>query len=163
MGRSYIESQMRILGIDFGEKRIGLAVSDPMGMTAQGLPNLENKNKKYVLAELEKLCKEREVKELVIGLPRNMNGSFGPKAVQVQELIPELEKALGLPVIAWDERLTSREAGRLMIEQGLSRKKQKEESDRLAATLILQNYLEFRRMTPPPVSSAEGGPIAPQS
>ena len=137
---------MRILGIDFGEKRIGLAVSDPMGMTAQGLPNLENKNKKYMLAELEKLCKEREVDELVIGLPRNMNGSFGPKAVQVQELIPELEKALGLPVIAWDERLTSREAGRLMIEQGLSRKRQKEESDRLAATLILQNYLEFKRM-----------------
>ena len=137
---------MRILGVDFGEKRIGLALSDPMGMTAQGLPTLENKSKKQVLAELEKLCKERGVEELVIGLPRNMDGSFGPKANQIQRVVPELEKALQIPVLAWDERLTSREAGRLMIQQGLSRKKQKEGSDRLAATLILQNYLEFKRI-----------------
>ena len=137
---------MRILGIDFGEKRIGLAISDPMGMTAQGLPTLENKNKKQVLADLGDLCKEREVNEVVIGLPRNMDGSFGPKAKQVQELLPELEKTLQVPVLAWDERLTSREAGRLMIEQGLSRKRQREGSDRIAATLILQNYLEFKRI-----------------
>ena len=137
---------MRILGIDFGEKRIGLAVSDPMGMTAQSLPTLENHNKKQVLAEFERICREREVAEVVIGIPRNMNGSFGPKAVQIQALVPELEKTLKIPVLTWDERLTSREAGRLMIEQGLSRKRQKEGSDRLAAMLILQNYLEFKRM-----------------
>ena len=136
---------MRILGVDFGEKRIGLAVSDPMGMIAHGLQTMENKGKKNVLIAFQKVCKEQEVTEIVIGLPRNMNGSFGPKAKEIQELVPELEKALNLPVVTWDERLTSREAGRLMIEQGLSREKQRQNSDRLAATLILQNYLEFKR------------------
>ena len=137
---------MRVLGVDFGEKRIGLAVSDPLGMTAQGLPTLENKGKKRMLAEFEKLCKREEVNELVIGLPRNMDGSFGPKANEIQALVPELEKTLKIPILTWDERLTSRQAGRLMIEEGLSRRRQKQHSDRLAATLILQSYLEFKRI-----------------
>ena len=138
---------MRILGVDFGEKRIGLAISDPMGMTAQGLPTLENKGKKHVLVEFEKLCKAQNVEELVIGLPRNMDGSFGPKANQIQVLVPELGKALQIPILTWDERLTSRQAGRLMIEEGLSRQKQRMNSDRMAATLILQGYLETKRIS----------------
>ena len=137
---------MRILGVDFGEKRIGLAVSDPMGITAQGLPTLENKGKKQMLVELEKICRAQGADELVIGLPRNMDGSFGPKANEIQALVPELEQILKIPILTWDERLTSRQAGRLMIEQGLSRRKQKQSSDRLAATLILQSYLEFKRV-----------------
>ena len=136
---------MRILGIDFGEKRIGLALSDPLGFTAQGIPTLLNTGKKQVLQQLAKICKEYDVTEAVLGLPVNMNGSFGPKAKEILELIPEMESVLGIPVKTWDERLTSREAGRLMVAQGLSRQKQKQKSDRLAATLILQNYLESKR------------------
>ncbi len=98
-----------------------------------------------MLESLSKICKEYHVKEVVIGLPINMNGSLGPKAKEVLELVPEIEKHTGLPVKTWDERLTSREAGRLMIEEGLSRDKQKKNSDRLAATLLLQNYLESKR------------------
>ena len=136
---------MRTLGIDYGEKRIGLAVSDPLGFTAQGLETLENKGRKAVFEALSKVCRDYTVKEIVIGLPINMNGSIGPKAKEVLEWVPEAEKALGIPVKTWDERLSSREVGRLMIEEGLSRKKQKQHSDRLAATLLLQSYLDFTR------------------
>ena len=136
---------MRILAIDYGKKRIGLAVSDPLGFTAQGIETLPNLNKKQVLADLSKICKDFEVSEIVIGLPINMNGTPGPKAAEITEWIPVLEKELGLPVKTLDERLTSRQAGRLMIAEGLSRKRQKENSDRLAATLILQMFLEMRR------------------
>ena len=136
---------MRILSIDFGEKRIGLAISDPLGFTAQGIETLQNKGKKGVLEYLSKICKEHHIKEVVIGLPINMNGSLGPKAKEVLELVPEIENHTGLPVKTWDERLSSREVGRLMIEEGLSRDKQKKNSDRLAATLLLQSYLESKR------------------
>ena len=135
----------RILAIDYGLKRIGLAVSDPLGFTAQGIETIQNLSKKQIMAALLKICKEYGVAEVVIGLPVNMNGSLGPKATEVMNLVPWIEKELSLPVITWDERLTSREAGRLMIKEGLSRKRQKENSDRLAATLILQMFLESRR------------------
>ena len=136
---------MRILAIDYGQKRIGLAVSDLLGLTAQGIKTIQNLGKKQVIAELLKICKEYEVAEIVIGLPVNMNGSLGPKAAEIINLIPVMEKELNLPIKTWDERLTSREAGRLMIKEGLSRDRQKENSDRLAATLILQMVLESRR------------------
>lgn len=137
---------MRILAVDLGEKRVGLALSDPLGFTAQGLETLHVKSKKEVLAGLIEVCKKHDVGEVVIGMPVNMNGSYGPKAVEAQELMPVLEKAVGVPVRSWDERLTSRQAGRLMVEEGLSRQKQRMNSDRLAATLILQSYLESKRM-----------------
>ena len=137
---------MRILGVDLGEKRVGLALSDPLGYTAQGLETLLVKSKKEVVPGLAAVCKKHEVDEIVIGLPVNMNGSYGPKAEEVQALMPVLEKTIGVPVRSWDERLTSRQAGRLMIEEGLSRQKQRTNSDRLAATLILQSYLESKRM-----------------
>ena len=136
---------MRILGVDFGEKRIGLALSDQLGLTAQGLETLMNKGKKQVLEEFSRICRNQGVGEIVVGLPINMNGSLGPKAKEVLGWVPELESAVGIPVKTWDERLTSREAQRLMIEEGLSRKKQKKNSDRLAAMLVLQGYLETRR------------------
>ncbi len=137
---------MRVLGIDFGEKRIGLAVSDPLGFTAQGIETLENKGKKQVLQALKKICQDYEVTEIVIGLPIHMNASVGTKAKEILGLIPEMEKTLGTHVKTWDERLSSREVGRLMIEEGLSRQKQRQQSDRLAATLILQGYLESKRL-----------------
>ena len=136
---------MRILGIDFGQKRIGLAVSDLLGLTAQGLETLRVQNKEQFLNDLSKICNDQNIREIVIGLPVNMNGSLGPKAQEILKLVPAMEEKLHLPVKTWDERLTSRQAGRLMIEQGLSRKKQKETSDRLAATILLQNYLESKR------------------
>jgi putative Holliday junction resolvase len=137
---------MRVLAIDYGEKRIGLAVSDLLGFTAQGIQTLENlKNREKTLERLAQICKENGVAEAVIGLPVNMNGTLGPKAKEVLELIPELEKTLQIPVKSWDERLTSRQAGRLMIEGGLSREKRKKQSDQMAAILILQSYLESKR------------------
>ncbi len=136
---------MRILGVDYGEKRIGLAVSDPLGFTAQGLETILNAGRTKFLETLKKTCEDNSIGEIVIGLPINMNGSMGPKAKEILELVPHMEAALNIPVKTWDERLSSRQAGRLMIEQGLSRQKQKETSDRLAATLILQSYLEFKR------------------
>lgn len=136
---------MRILGIDFGEKRIGLALSDPLGFTAQGLETVLRQNKAQVLKDLKTLCQERQVSEVVIGLPINMDGTIGPKAKEILELVPKMEKEFAVPVKTWDERLTSRQAGRLMIDEGLSRQKQRAQSDRLAATLILQGYLESKR------------------
>jgi putative holliday junction resolvase len=136
---------MRILAVDMGTKRIGLAISDALGFTAQGLETIQVVSKQKTLDAFVKLCKEREVGEVVVGLPRNMNGTLGPKANEVLEWVKKLEEALKIPVNTWDERLTSREAGRLMIEEGLSRQRQRQESDRLAATLILQNYLESKR------------------
>ena len=122
-----------------------MAISDPLGFTAQGLETLRVTSKQKTLDHLVKLCKERGVGEIVVGLPVNMNGTLGPKAAEILEWIKRLEQAAGVPVKTWDERLTSREAGRLMIEEGLSRQKQRDHSDRLAATLILQNYLESKR------------------
>ena len=136
---------MRILSVDLGEKRVGLAISDPLGFTAQGLETLAVVSKQKALESLVKLCRERGVEEIVVGLPVNMNGTLGPKANEALDWVKRLEEALALPVKTWDERLTSREAGRLMIEEGLSRGRQRGESDRLAATLILQNYLESKR------------------
>ncbi|MBI3252022.1 MAG: Holliday junction resolvase RuvX [Candidatus Omnitrophica bacterium] len=138
---------MRILSIDFGTKRIGVAVSDALGITAQGLPTVPHENKNQVFRALAGICAEYRVGEVLIGLPVNMDGSFGPKANEILTLAPELERELKIPVKTWDERLTSRQAGRLMIEQGLSRQKQKDTSDRLAATLLLQSYLESKRST----------------
>ncbi len=136
---------MRILSIDYGQKRIGLAVSDPLGLTAQGIETIPNLNKTQVMNALLKICKDLEVSEIVVGLPVNMNGTHGPKAVEIMNWVPVVEKESKLPVSVWDERLTSRAADRLMIEGGLSRKRQKENSDRLAATMILQMFLESRR------------------
>ncbi len=136
---------MRVLAIDFGEKRIGLAVSDALGITAQGLETLPNTGAKNTLPALQKICQEYSVNEIVIGLPMNMDGSHGPKAKEVTNFVQKMEEALKIPVKTWDERLSSRQANRLMIEEGLSRKKQKLNSDRLAATLILQSFLETRR------------------
>lgn len=136
---------MRILGIDFGEKRIGLALSDPLGFTAQSMDTLNRQNKNQVLRELSALCKARGVGEVVIGLPVNMDGSIGPKAKEVLDFIPKMESSLGVPVKTWDERLSSRQVDRLMTEEGLSRRKQRAKSDGLAAILILQNYLESKR------------------
>ena len=116
-----------------------------MGWTAQGLETIKRQENVKFFEVLSLLCKEKEVQEVVIGLPVNMNGTLGPKAKEVMELMPLLEEALKLPVKSWDERLSSKQADRVMIEGGLSRRKQKEHSDKLAAIIILQSYLESKR------------------
>lgn len=139
---------MRILAIDYGQKRVGVAVSDPLGITAQGLPTIEGASSKALVQAIASLVSEWQVREVVVGFPVNMDGSLGPKALETGQFIERLKAVLSVPVTRWDERLTSREAGRLMIEEGLSRQKQRQQSDRIAATLILQNFLEARRSRP---------------
>lgn len=114
------------------------------------MTTLEAKSKEKALLAIAQICKTEAVTEVVIGLPMNMNGTIGPKAKEVLELVPTLEGLTGLSVKVWDERLTTKEATRLMIEENLSRRAQKKSSDRLAATLILQNYLEYKRITHAP-------------
>ena len=144
-GGSFGKKVVRILAIDYGTKRIGLAVSDPLGFTAQGLETILVQNKQKTLEAVAKVCKDYGVGEIVVGFPVNMNGSLGPKARETSEWVEKLQTELNIPVKTWDERLTSMQADRLMIEEGLSRQKQKQQSDRLAATLILQAYLESQR------------------
>lgn len=132
----------RILALDLGKKRIGLAVSDPLGLTAQGLPNLERKNKRTDLAELERIAHEREVGMILLGNPIHMRGSEGRQSGWVREFAEAVEKRLGIPVKLWDERLTSVQAGRVLRESGISIEKRAAAVDRLSAVILLQSYLD---------------------
>jgi len=131
----------RILAIDFGERRIGLALSDPLGITAQGLPTIDTKKTKEIFSYLQGIIKEKKVARVVVGMPRNMNGSIGPKGEEVKKFIGKLTQKTGVKVIAWDERLTSVQSKKSMREAGTKQKK-KEVVDRISATLILQSYLD---------------------
>jgi len=135
---------MKILGLDVGSKRIGMAISDALGVTAQGLSTLEIKNKENTLKELCNIVSEKEVKEVVVGLPLNMNGSHGPKAQEAARFADELKEKIKVPVKLWDERMSTMEAERVMIEAGASRNKRKKKIDKLAAQVILQSYLNAK-------------------
>lgn len=121
---------------------MGLAVSDPLGITAQGLPTLERKNKRSDFARLEKVLREYHVIEIVLGLPLRMSGEEGTQSEKVVEFAEELRRRFALPVHLWDERLTSAEANRLLREADLSIQKRAQAVDRMAATLILQSWLQ---------------------
>ena len=133
---------MRIMGLDLGEKRIGIAFSDPMGWTAQGHSILQRKGLKKDLSYLQELCQEFQVEKIVLGLPLNMNGTMGPKALETQEFARALQEVLKIPVDFWDERLSSKSAERVLLEADLSRKRRKELIDKIAAVHILQAYLD---------------------
>ena len=135
----------RILGLDVGQKRIGLAISDGLGLTAQPLSLLKRKDISRDLAELKKIIVARDIKKIVVGLPLNMNGSVGEMAIEVLDFVELLKDNLILPVITWDERLTSLQAKTLLLEADLSRRKRKELIDKLSAQLILQGYLDNKR------------------
>jgi len=139
--------EIRILALDVGEKRIGLAVSDPLGLTAQGLEVMERRGPEQDLARLVEVAREWQVTEVVVGLPRHLDGRPGKQAPEILELARALEEALGVKVATWDERLTTREAERVLIQADLSRRRRRRVVDRLAAVLILQAYLERRRPT----------------
>ncbi|HVP43150.1 MAG TPA: Holliday junction resolvase RuvX [Terriglobales bacterium] len=134
----------RILALDVGSRRIGLAVSDPLGITAQGLETLQRKNKRTDLEGLEAVIRRYQVRELVVGLPLRMSGAEGTQAEKMAAFAEELRRRFQLPVHLWDERLTSAQANRLLREADLSIEKRAKAVDRMAAVLILQSFLESR-------------------
>jgi putative Holliday junction resolvase len=134
--------QSRILALDLGKKRIGLAISDPLGITAQGLPNLVRARKRADLAALDRLVRERQVGLILMGNPINMRGDEGRQSAWVREFAQALEQRTGLPVKLWDERLTSVEANRVLRSSGISIQKRAAAVDRLSAVILLQSYLD---------------------
>lgn len=136
----------RILGLDVGARRIGVAVTDPLGITAQGLETFERRNKKYDLQYFRRIIRDYEIKEIVVGLPLRMSGAEGVQAEKMQAFAEDLRKHFGLPVHLWDERLTSAEANRLLRETDLSIEKRAKAVDRMAAILILQGWMESRKL-----------------
>ncbi len=137
---------MRVLGLDYGTKTVGVAVSDPLGITAQGLETIsrkeENKLRK-TLARIEELCREYEVKTIVLGLPKNMNNTVGERAQAAEEFREMLERRTALPVVMWDERLTTVMAENVLKENGVRREERKKYIDKIAAVFILQSYLDM--------------------
>lgn len=141
---------IRIMGLDFGSKTVGVAVSDPLGITAQGVEIVrrtsENKLRK-TLARIEALIAEYEVTEIVLGFPKNMNNTIGERAEKSLAFKEMLERRTGLPVVMWDERLTTVAANRTLMEGGVRRENRKDYVDMLAAVYILQGYLDSRERT----------------
>lgn len=133
---------MRTLGLDVGDNTIGIAVSDPLGFTAQGIKTIVRTEIERDLEELRSICTEYQISRIVAGLPRNMNGTLGPQGEKVLEFTGLLEQSLGIPVETWDERLSTVSAQKILIEGDVRRKKRKGVIDKMAAVLILQNYLD---------------------
>ncbi|MBO4902910.1 MAG: Holliday junction resolvase RuvX [Lachnospiraceae bacterium] len=140
---------MRIMGLDFGSKTVGVAISDPLLITAQGVEIIrrdsENKIRK-TLARIETLIAENEVEQIVLGYPKNMNNTVGERAEKTEAFKEHLERRTGLPVVLWDERLTTVAANKAMIESGIRRENRGKYVDEIAAVLILQGYLDARSM-----------------
>jgi putative Holliday junction resolvase len=135
---------LRILGIDYGKRRLGLALSDPLGLTAQGLETIEYKGSEEDWERLSRLIRENGVEEIVVGLPRRMDASLGKEAQEVLRFVEDLKTRVKLPVHLIDERLTTAMAHKIMKEGGLSRKERTKRADTLAAQTILQIYLDRR-------------------
>jgi len=131
----------RILALDLGKKRIGLALSDPLGLTAQGLPNLERRNLRTDLAALERLAAEQDVRLILVGLPLHMSGDEGRQAQQAREFSERLRERTGREVRLWDERLTTVEAQRVLKSSGISIAKRAKAVDRLSAQILLESFL----------------------
>ena len=144
MAAEHNQARGRILGLDVGARRIGIAVSDPLGLTAQGLPTLHRRNRRYDHSELRKMAREYEVSEIVIGNPLRMSGQTGVQAEKMAAFAEQIEQELSLPVHLWDERLTTAEAHRLLDETGIRDARRKEVIDKMAAVLILQSFLDAR-------------------
>jgi len=135
--------EKRKLAIDYGEKRIGIAVSDPLNITAQGLPNIANSPKAF--HEIQAVVEEKNVGEIILGLPRRLDGSLGESAIKVKNFGESLKKYVNIPIIYWEEWLSTKEAEKHLISMDKSRKKRKGLIDMVAAQLILQGYLDSKR------------------
>lgn len=133
---------MRILGLDVGERTIGVAVSDELGWTAQGVETIRRQSPEQDYARLLQLIEQYQVTEIVVGLPRNMNGTIGPRGESCQRFARGLAERTALPVHLWDERLTTMAAEKMLIAADVSRKKRKRVIDKMAAVMILQGYLD---------------------
>jgi putative Holliday junction resolvase len=145
----------RILALDPGTKRMGVALSDELGWTAQPLETYERRSLAADLAHVQDLVRRHEVRRIIVGMPLHMSGRSGPQARLAEEFIHQLEQVLDVPVIPWDERLTSKSAEALLIEANVSRKKRKGTIDRVAAAILLQSYLET--LSAPAPASSDGG------
>jgi len=137
---------LRILGIDLGEKRIGISISDELGITAQGLPTINSINEKEDLKNIKKIIDKYQVEKIILGLPINMNGSLGKQAKKAISFAEKLKSSFQLPVELEDERLSTSEAEKLLIKADRSRKKRKKVIDKMAAIIILQSFLDRRTM-----------------
>ena len=138
---------MRIMGLDFGSKTVGVAISDELLITAQGMEIIRRKEEnklRQTLARIEELIVEYGVEEIVLGYPKNMNDTLGVRVCLTEEFKEKLERRTGLPVALWDERLTTVAADRAMMEAGIRREHRKDYVDQIAATLILQGYLDLK-------------------
>ena len=135
----------RWMGLDYGTKTVGVAVSDPLGITAQGVETItrkSNKKLRQTLARIEALVKEYQIEKIVLGLPKNMNNTLGERAEETKEFQAMLQRRTGLEVVLWDERLTTAESERILQGGGVRREDRKARIDWMAASLILQNYMD---------------------
>ena len=138
---------MRIMGLDFGSKTVGVAISDELLITAQGIEIIRRKEEnkqRQTLARIEELIVEYGVTEIVLGYPKNMNDTLGDRVQKTEEFKEKLERRTGLPVVLWDERLTTVAADKLMMEAGIRRENRKDYVDQIAASFILQGYLDYK-------------------
>jgi putative holliday junction resolvase len=133
---------MRVLAIDHGSKRMGVAISDELRMIAQPLEFIASEPFDKFLERLKQIIREKEVSQIIVGIPRNMDGSYGPAALKVQEFVAVLKDAIPLPIKSWDERLTTVQANRYLIEADVRRSKRKEKVDKTAAAILLQSFLD---------------------
>lgn len=133
---------MRILGLDVGQRTIGVAISDPLGITAQGITTIRRENKQKDLDKIKEICLEYNVENIIIGLPKNMNGTIGFAGEKIMEFAEVIKNEIKIEVELWDERLTTVAAHRAMLEADLSRAKRKKIVDKIAAIYILQGYLD---------------------
>jgi len=141
---AFLGHEMRIMGLDYGDKRIGVAISDELGWTAQGLTVVERRGDADAISRIAELVRQHQVGEIVIGLPKNMNGSVGERGERCMAFAASLRKALQMPVHLQDERLTTVAAERALLEADVSRKKRKAVVDKMAASMILQMYLDAK-------------------
>lgn len=137
---------MRIMAIDYGDAHTGVAISDPTGLLAGTATTIHSRKAEVVLEELARLVRENQVDEVVMGFPRNMDGTEGPRAQLYREFAQRVEETTGLNPVLWDERRTTVDAHRILFEGGKNAKKRKKTVDAVAASLILEGYLDFRRM-----------------
>ena len=138
---------MRIMGLDYGSKTVGVAVSDALLLTAQAVETISRPQEtklRRTLARIEELCREYEIEKIILGFPKNMNNTEGERCEKTLEFKEMLEKRTGLEVVLWDERLTTVEADRTMMQVGIRRENRKEYVDELAAIFILQGYLDYQ-------------------
>lgn len=137
------QNKGRVLSIDYGHRRIGVAISDPLRISAQALPTIKVRNAEQVLSTLEEIIREKNIAEIVVGMPLNLKGEVGLSAQKVEQFIENLNQNFQLPIHTWDERLTSAAAERTIREMGKSPSRHKEKIDQIAALLILQSYLDY--------------------